>query len=70
MKNIKMVDYKDSPYGSDEKNGVGHSFDLVDTLRSLKEEIRSCKAPNDRIIQAQEKLAEVNATILQSFSEL
>ena len=34
--NSKMVDYKDSPYESDEERG-GHSSDLADTLRSLKE---------------------------------
>jgi len=38
----KMVDYRDSAYGSDEQYGVGNSFDLEDTLRILKEEIRSC----------------------------
>jgi len=48
----KTVDYssQDSPYGSDEKCGVGHSFELVNTLRSLKEELRSCKADNDIIM--------------------
>ena len=60
----EMVDYKDSPYESDEKHGVGHSSNLKDTLRSLKEEIRSCKANNDRIIQAQEKQIEVNDILL------
>ena len=48
----KMVDYKDSPYESDKRRGVVHSSDLADTLRSLKEEIRSCKVDNDRIIQS------------------
>ena len=56
----KMVDYKDSHYESYEKHG-GHSFDLEDTLRSLKDERRSCKVENDRIIFAQEKQVEVNA---------
>ena len=62
----KMVEYNfwDSPYGSDEQRGVGHSSDLEDTLRILKAEIRSCKADNDKIIQGQEKQAEVNAVIL------
>lgn len=45
-----MVDYKDSPYDSEEQYGVGNSSNLEITLRSLKEEIRSCKAYNDRII--------------------
>lgn len=50
----KMVDYssRDSPYGSDEQCGVGNSYDLADTLRSLKVEIRSYKVDNNIIIQA------------------
>jgi len=69
---IKMVDYNfwDSPYGLYEQYGVGNYFDLKDTLRSLKEKIRSYKADNDIIIQEQEKQAEVNAVILQSLSYL
>lgn len=49
-----MVDYSswDSPYGSYEQRGGGNSYDLADTLRILKEKIRSCKADSDRIIQA------------------
>lgn len=48
-----MVDYssRDPPYGLDEDHGGGHSSNLIDTLRSLKEEIRSFKEDNDRIIQ-------------------
>ena len=46
----KMVDYKDSPYESKERYGVGISFCLEIRLRSLKEEIRNCKADNDWII--------------------
>jgi len=63
-----MVDYKDSPYESKEKYGVGNYFDMVDTLRIIKEEIRSCKVDIDRIMHTQGKLADVNAVILQSFS--
>lgn len=66
----KMVDYRYSPYESDEQRGVGHSSKLEETLRNLKEEIRNCKADNDIIIQAQEKQAKFNAVILQSLSEL
>ena len=43
----KVVEYIESPYASDEQHGVGHTFDLVDTLRSLNEERRSCKENND-----------------------
>ena len=66
----KMVDYKDTPYEEEEKYGVGNSFDLAMPLRSLKEEIRSCKTDNDKIIQKQENLVEVNAVILQSLLDL
>ena len=50
--NSIMVDYRDSPYESYEQHGIGKSPDLADTLRSLKEEIRSCNANNDRLIHA------------------
>ena len=53
----KVVDYIESPYVSDGQRGVGNSSDLADTLRSLKEEMRSCKVDNDKIMQAQEKQA-------------
>jgi len=43
----KVVDYIEYPYASDEQHGVGHTSNLKDRLRSLKEEIRICKAPND-----------------------
>ena len=46
----KMVDYKDSPYESEECYGVGNPFNLAVALRSLEEEIRSCKEENDQII--------------------
>lgn len=66
----KVVYYIESPFSLDGKRGVGHSFNLVDTLRSPKEEIRSCKVDIDKIMQAQEKQAKVNAILLQSFSNL
>ena len=61
-----MVDYssRDSPYGSYEHHGVGNSSDLVDTLRSLKVEIKICKEDNDKIIHAHEKKSKVNLVIL------
>lgn len=51
----KMVDYNswDSSYRSDEQHGEGYSLDIEDTLRSLKEEIKSCEEDNDQIIQSQ-----------------
>ena len=48
----KVVDYIKCPYASDDQRGVGHSYDLADTLKILKEEIRSCKEDNDKIMQA------------------
>ena len=51
----KVVYYIESPYASNEQCGVRHTSDFIDTLRSLKEEIRSCKVGNDQIIHAQEK---------------
>jgi len=46
----KVVDYIEYPYASDGHHGVGHSSGLADTLRSLKEEIRSVKVENVRIM--------------------
>ena len=46
----KVVYYIESPYASDGWCGVGNSFDLVDMLTIPKEEIRSCKANNEKII--------------------
>jgi len=48
----KMVDYssQDYPYRSDEQHGDGYSPDIADTLRSLKAEIRSCKADDEKNI--------------------
>lgn len=60
----KVVDYVESPYASEEQRGVGHTSNLANTMRSLKEEIRSCKEDNNQIIQAQEKQAEVNDILL------
>jgi len=57
--NTKMVDYisLDSPYRSDEQHGDGYSPNIATTLRSLKEEIKSCKPNNDKVIHSQERLS-------------
>jgi len=47
----KVVDYIESPYASNGHRGMGLSFELEDTLRILKEEIRSCKSDNEKIMQ-------------------
>ena len=54
-----MVDYssRDSPYRSNEKHGDQYSPHIADTLRSLKEEIRSFKVDKNKIILSQERLA-------------
>lgn len=48
----KMVDYssRDSPYRSDEQPRDEYALDITETLRILKEKIRSCKVGSDRII--------------------
>lgn len=46
----KMADYRDPPYEFEEQYGFGNSSNLAVTMRSLKEEIRSCKEDSDRII--------------------
>jgi len=50
----KMVDYSscDSPCRLIWQHGDGYSPDIVDTLRSLRENIRSCKVDNDRLVEA------------------
>lgn len=46
----KVVEYIEYPYAFDGQHAVGHSSYLADTLRSLREEIRSCKVDNDKIM--------------------
>ena len=48
-----MVDYSscDSPYRSVEQQGDEYSPDIVDTLRILKAEIKSCKVDNDMFFE-------------------
>lgn len=45
-----MVDYKYFPYESEEEYGDGYTSNLAGTLISLKEEIKTCKENNERII--------------------
>lgn len=61
-----MVEYSshESPYNiyvnsyeldrSVEQQGDDYSPDIVDTLRSLKEEIKSCKEDNSKLIEEHE----------------
>lgn len=64
-----------SQHGYEEVESMGKreragSPDWMDTLRSLRDEIRSCKANNERIIREQKRRVEVNVVILQSPSYL
>ena len=54
-----MVDYSscDSPYRSVEWQGDEYSPNLADTMRSLKVDIKSCKAYNNMLIESPERLA-------------
>ena len=69
----KVVDYnsRDSPYILVGQQGDEYSLTIANTLRSLRAEIKSCKVDNDRLVEAQERLArahekhvEVNTVIL------
>lgn len=51
------------------QGGVNHSLDWMDTLRSLRDEVRSFKANNDRLVRDQEWQTEINVVILQSLSD-
>jgi 5'-deoxynucleotidase YfbR-like HD superfamily hydrolase len=53
---------------SDERRAVETPPDLDETVRSLMEELQSCKDENERLIKEQEKKTEINAVLLQSLS--
>jgi len=55
----KKVDYSphDPPYKSVGKQGEGYSPDIENTIRSLRVEIKRSKENNDRLVEAQERLA-------------
>jgi hypothetical protein len=55
---------------SDERRVVETPPDLDETVRSLMEELQSCKADNERLIKEQEKQTEINAVLLQSLSDI
>ena len=55
---------------SDERRVVETPPDLVETIRSLRAEIHSCNANNERLIKEQEKQIEINAVLLQSLSDI
>lgn len=57
----KMVDHssRDSTYRLVGQQGDEYSPDIADTLTSLRVEIKSCKVDNDRLLEAQERVAKV-----------
>jgi hypothetical protein len=55
---------------SDERRAVETPPDLVEIVRSLMDELQSCKADNERLIKEQEKKMEINAVLLQSLSDI
>ena len=55
---------------SDERRVVETPLDLVETVRSLMEELQSCKVDNERLTKEQEKHNEINAVLLQSLSDI
>jgi hypothetical protein len=55
---------------SDERRMVETPPNLVETVRSLREELQIFKADNDRLMKEQEKQTEINVVLLQSLSEL
>jgi hypothetical protein len=55
---------------SDERRAVETPPDLAETVRSLMEELQSCKDDNERLIKEQEKKTEINAVLLQSLSDI
>jgi hypothetical protein len=55
---------------SDERRAVETPLDLVETVRSLMEELQSCKVDNERLIKEQEKQNGINAVLLQILSDI
>jgi hypothetical protein len=55
---------------SEERRAVETPPDLDKTVRSIKAELQSCKADNERLIKEQEKQIEINTVLLQSLSDI
>jgi hypothetical protein len=49
---------------------VETALDLVETVRSLRVELQSYKANNERLIEEQEKQTKINVVLLQSLSDI
>jgi hypothetical protein len=48
-----------------ERRAVETPPDLAETVRSLRDELQSCKVDNEKLIKEQEKQIEINAVLLQ-----
>ena len=44
--------------------------DFAATMRSLRVDLESCREDNERMLKAQEDQNQINAAILQSFTEI
>jgi hypothetical protein len=54
----------------DKRRVVETPLDMDETIRSLMDELQSCKADNEILIKEQEKQMEINAVFLQSLSDI
>jgi hypothetical protein len=54
----------------DERRVVETPPGLAKTIRSIMEELQSCKAENERLIKEQEKQTEINGVLLQILSDI
>jgi hypothetical protein len=55
---------------SDERRVVETPPDMDETIRSLRAELHSFKADNERLIKEQEKQTEINTIFLQILSNI
>jgi hypothetical protein len=55
---------------SSEMRVVETPLDLAKTVRSLMEELQSCKDDNERLIKEKEKKTKINAVLLQILSDI
>jgi hypothetical protein len=55
---------------SDERRAVETPPDLAKIVKSLMDELNSCKANNEILIKEQEKKTKINAVFLQSLSDI
>ena len=61
--------------GNDETRSNGRIFqdnppDIAATMRSLRVELQSCREDNERMLKAQEDQNQINATIMQSLTDI